>query len=104
MTAGTAQRGTSRGCSDDRGGGGPEQIRLCGLDPAEDRGGLRDMVEAAVDEYDRRSMVSSLPLIGELEAAVKHILDSVAGFGELQPLLEDDTIEEIWINGPQLVR
>lgn len=46
-------------------------------------------------------MTTSLPLIGEVERAIKHILDSVAGFGELQPLLDDETVEEIWINGPQ---
>ncbi|GAB3188211.1 CpaF family protein [Nesterenkonia suensis] len=80
-----------------------EQVRLRGLDPSEDRGGLRELVETAVNEYDRRSMVSALPLIGGLDAAVKHVVDSVAGFGELQPLLEDDTVEEIWINGPQEV-
>ncbi|OSM44417.1 CpaF family protein [Nesterenkonia sp. PF2B19] len=80
-----------------------EQIRRRGLDPAEDLAELRDMVEAAVSEYDRRSLVSSLPLVGELDAAVKHVLDAVAGFGELQPLLDDGSVEEIWINGPQEV-
>ena len=80
-----------------------EQIRLRGLDPAVNVSDLRELAEAAVSEYDRRSMVSSLPLIGEMAPAVKHVLDSVAGFGELQPLLEDDSVEEIWINGPQEV-
>lgn len=80
-----------------------EQIRQRGLDPAEDSYGVRQLVEDAVTQYDRRSMVTALPLIGPVEKAVKHIVDAVAGFGELQPLLDDSSIEEIWINGPSEV-
>ncbi|MBE1524296.1 Flp pilus assembly CpaF family ATPase [Nesterenkonia lutea] len=47
--------------------------------------------------------MTALPLIGPVEKAVKHIVDAVAGFGELQPLLEDASIEELWINGPSEV-
>ncbi|WP_218220246.1 hypothetical protein [Nesterenkonia sp. Act20] len=75
-----------------------EQIRQRGLDPAADPYGVRQLVEDAVTQYDRRSMVTALPLIGSVEKAVKHIVDAVAGFGELQPLLDDTSIEEIWIN------
>ncbi|GAA1150069.1 hypothetical protein GCM10009672_23150 [Nesterenkonia lutea] len=80
-----------------------EQIRQRGLDPAENPHGVRALVEVAVTQYDRRSMVTALPLIGPVEKAVKHIVDAVAGFGELQPLLEDASIEELWINGPSEV-
>jgi pilus assembly protein CpaF len=31
------------------------------------------------------------------------VLDAVAGFGPLQPLLDDPTVEEIWINEPARV-
>lgn len=77
-----------------------EQIRHRGIDPSEDPLGVRQLVEAAVGEYDRRSMVTALPLIGPMDRAVKHVVDAVAGFGELQPLLDDPAIEEIWVNGP----
>ncbi|WP_010524823.1 Flp pilus assembly protein, ATPase CpaF [Nesterenkonia sp. F] len=77
-----------------------DQVRRRGLDPTVDRFDLKELVETAVSEYDRRSMVSALPLIGEVDRAVKRIMDSVAGFGELQPMLDDDEVEEIWINGP----
>lgn len=76
-----------------------EQIRHRGLDPAENPLGVQELVEAAVVEYDRRSMVTALPLIGPVPQAVKHVVAAVAGFGELQPLLEDPSVEEIWING-----
>ncbi|NYJ17258.1 pilus assembly protein CpaF [Nesterenkonia sandarakina] len=80
-----------------------EQIRHRGLDPAENPLGVQELVEAAVVEYDRRSMVTALPLIGPVQQAVKHVVAAVAGFGELQPLLEDPSVEEIWINGPSAV-
>lgn len=80
-----------------------EQIRHRGLDPAENPTGVRELVEAAVVEYDRRSMVTALPLIGPVQQAVKHLVDALAGFGELQALLEDPSVEEIWINGPSAV-
>lgn len=80
-----------------------EQIRDRGLDPATEQDTVRELIEAAVAEYDRRSMVTSLPLIGAQDEAVKQLFDAVAGFGELQPLLEDPAVEEIWINGPSEV-
>lgn len=76
-----------------------EQIRVRGLDPAADLPGVTELVETAVGEYDRRSLLSALPTLGPVDRAVRHVLDSVAGFGELQPLLDDPEIEEIWVNG-----
>lgn len=76
-----------------------EQIRDRGLDPAADRSSVSDLVETAVGEYDKRSLLTTLPLLGPFDRAVKHVMDAVAGFGELQPLLDDATVEEIWVNG-----
>jgi pilus assembly protein CpaF len=35
-----------------------------------------------------------------MRALHKAILDRVAGFGPLQPLMDDPEVEEVWINGP----
>lgn len=78
-------------------------IRTQGIDPAEDAAAVRRIVEAAVSDYDRRSLASSLPLLGDVDGASKHILNAVAGFGELQPLLDDDQVSEIWWNQPNQV-
>lgn len=45
-------------------------------------------------------MLGVLPPLGRPDAARQQIYDAVAGFGALQPLLDDPTIEEIWINAP----
>ncbi|MCC3280955.1 MULTISPECIES: CpaF family protein [Arthrobacter] len=78
-----------------------ELIRVRGLDPASQVPEVRRLVEAAVQDYDERSMLGSLPALGQLDQARKRVFDAVAGFGALQPLLDDPTVEEIWINSPR---
>lgn len=77
-----------------------ETIRMRGIDPSDDPHGIRRLVDAAVADYDKRSMVAALPVLGEPRAAATQIFHSVAGFGELQPLLDDPEVEEIWWNHP----
>jgi pilus assembly protein CpaF len=77
-----------------------ELIRQRGLDPVREVSEVRRLVEAAVTDYDERSLLGSLPPLGHLDHARKYIFDAVAGFGPLQPLLDDPSIEEIWINSP----
>jgi pilus assembly protein CpaF len=77
-----------------------ELIRRRGLDPSRDVVGLRRLVEAAVADYDDRSLDGALPPLPDLPAAVKRVLDEVAGFGPLQQYLDDPSVEEVWINEP----
>lgn len=77
-----------------------ELIRRRGLDPSRQSGEVLSLVEAAVSDYDERSVVGTLPQLGQLDAARKQVFDAVAGFGALQPLLDDPTVEEVWINSP----
>ncbi len=78
-----------------------ELIRRQGLDPATQLGEVRRLTEDIVSDYDERSLMGVLPPLGDLVAARRRVLDAVAGYGSLQPLLDDPDIEEIWINGPQ---
>jgi pilus assembly protein CpaF len=80
-----------------------ELIRRHGLDPARQSSEVRRLVDAAVTDYDERSLLGTLPSIGALEQARKVVYDAVAGFGPLQSLLEDPDIEEVWINSPSEV-
>ena len=77
-----------------------ELVRRRGLDPARQAAEVRRIVEAAVRDYDERSMLGSLPPLGPLDEATRRVFDAVAGLGPLQPLLDDPTVEEIWINSP----
>lgn len=80
-----------------------ELIRRSGLDPARDTHEVAELVRSAVSDYDERSLHGSMPLLGDVDAAVKSVLDVVAGFGPLQPYFDDPSVEEIWINAPSQV-
>ena len=75
-----------------------ELIRRSGLVPVRETAEVADLVRAAVSDYDERSTHGGLPMLGNVEAAVKSVLDTVAGFGPLQRFFDDPQVEEIWIN------
>ncbi len=77
-----------------------ELIRRRGVDPARDPAGVRRLVEDAVQDYDERSLSGPLPAVTDAGTTVKRVLDEVAGFGPLQPYLDDPAVEEVWINEP----
>ena len=77
-----------------------ELIRRRGLDPLRQSGEVRRLVEAAVSDYDERALLAPLPPLGPLDSARRFVFDAVAGFGALQPFLDDPGIEEIWLNAP----
>lgn len=78
-----------------------ELVRRRGVDPAQvGADGVADLVDEVLADYEERRLASSLPRIEDRLALRKQVLDRVAGLGPLQSLLDDDSIEEIWINGP----
>jgi pilus assembly protein CpaF len=77
-----------------------ELVRRRGVDPAVDPGAVARLIDDVVAEYLDRATTSHLPPIGDLASLTRAIHDSVAGFGPLQPLLDDLQVEEIWINEP----
>ncbi|WP_422933659.1 CpaF family protein [Sinomonas sp. P47F7] len=80
-----------------------ELIRVRGLDPLGQADEIKRLVDAAVEDYDERALLGAVPPLGEADVARKTVFDAVAGFGLLQPLLDDRSIEEIWINAPHEV-
>src|SRR5688500_8552407 len=77
-----------------------ELIRRRGLDPLRQTVEVRRLVDAAVSDYDERALMGPLPPLGPPDSARRFVFDAVAGFGALQPLLDDPNIEEIWLNAP----
>lgn len=80
-----------------------ELIRRRGLDPSRQASQVQVLVDDAVADYDERSRLGVLPPLGRLDVARKQVYDAVAGFGALQPFLDDPTVEEVWINAPSEV-
>jgi pilus assembly protein CpaF len=77
-----------------------ELIRRTGLDPVRQGPSVRSLVEDVVADYGERSLSGGLPSMSDASVVVRRVWDAVAGFGALQPYLDDPTVEEIWINEP----
>ncbi len=77
-----------------------ELVRRRGIDPERDPAAVVTLVDDVIGDYLDRAVTSGLPPLGDARIAGRAVVDLVAGFGPLQPLLDDPTIEEIWINEP----
>jgi pilus assembly protein CpaF len=77
-----------------------ELIRRRGIDPVTDHRSTRLLIDEVITHYHERVPLSSLPPLLDRAGTVRHVFDSLAGFGPLQRFLDDPTVEEIWINQP----
>lgn len=78
-------------------------LRQRRIDPIRDEASVRALVDEALADYEERSLIAGLPAVSDRAEAVRRVLDAVAGFGPLQPYLDDPQVEEIWINEPERV-
>ena len=81
-----------------------ERVRREGLDPQRDVAAVRRLATRVVREHDERSLTGVVLPVADPDAVVESLVADLAGFGPLQPYLEDPEVEEIWINDPYLVR
>lgn len=78
-------------------------IRKRGVDPQRDPGAAKNLIFEAITDYDSRSLQGIVPPLEDADGVAKTLHDLIIGFGPLQALLDDDSIEEVWINSPSLV-
>lgn len=77
-----------------------ELIRRRNVDPVTDHRMARQLIEEVLTRYEERVSTSALPPILHRQAVAREVFDAVAGFGVLQRFLDDDEVEEIWVNHP----
>jgi len=75
--------------------------RLDLSDPARVRNELRGVVNDFVTEFIATNELSLSS--NERQRLIDGVIDEVAGFGPIEPLLADRTITEVMVNGPNLV-
>ena len=76
-----------------------ELIRRRGLDVHADQ--LEPLIREVVTDYDRRSSSGEVPVLrADDDTMVAEIAARIGGFGPLQEMLDDPSIEEIWLNSP----
>ncbi|WP_435769827.1 CpaF family protein [Nocardioides sp. SYSU DS0651] len=78
-------------------------VRRDGIDPQREVGSVRRLATALVRAHDERSLTGVVAPVADPDGLVAELVARVAGFGALQPLLDDPTVEEVWINSPDRV-
>ncbi|TIC87541.1 CpaF family protein [Nocardioides sp. GY 10113] len=78
-------------------------VRSEGIDPQRTPAAVRRIAVGLVREHDERSLTGAVAPLADPDAVVAELVARVAGFGPLQPLLDDPTVEELWINSPDRV-
>lgn len=76
------------------------RLRAERTDPSVHPEEARRIAQFEVRRHNDQALARGTATIDDEAACVRDILAGVSGYGALQPLLEDDTIEEIWLNGP----
>lgn len=80
-----------------------ERLRQEGTDPTREPETAAQVVRAEVRRHNDTALARGAVTIDDEAAAVRDVLSAVGGFGPLQPYLDDPSIEEIWINGPDRI-
>ena len=80
-----------------------ELVRRRGIDPLAEPGSLAALVKEASTDYLGRADAGLVPPLSDPDAAAAEIIDGLAGMGPLQRYLDDDEVEEIWVNGADRV-
>ena len=78
-------------------------VRGEGVDPQRDTVVVRRIAEGVVREHDERSLTGQVAPVPDVGSMVGELVARVAGFGPLQPFLDDPAVEEVWINDPSRV-
>jgi pilus assembly protein CpaF len=71
-----------------------ELVRRRGLDPIAEPGVVARLVDEVVGEYRDRAITSALPPLSDVVSTTRAVHDAVAGFGPLQPLLDDPSVDD----------
>ncbi|KZE91210.1 CpaF family protein [Microbacterium sp. TNHR37B] len=78
-------------------------FRVEQVDPMRHPERARRLVLAEIQRHNDFAPSRGVASVDDEEAAVRAILASVSGYGVVQPLMDDATVEEIWINAPDRV-
>ena len=80
-----------------------ERVRREGVDVGSESELVGRFVRDEVRAYSERALGGSVPALPDEASATRQIVATLTGFGSLQRFLDDESIEEIWINAPDRV-
>jgi len=79
------------------------RLREQGVDPTREPEVAAQVARSEVRRHNDAALARGTATIDDETRAVRDVLASVGGFGPLQPYLDDPSIEELWINGPDRI-
>lgn len=80
-----------------------DRLRADHVDPLRHPDRAAAITAEEVRSHNDFALARGLAYIEDEAACLRAVLAAVSGYGALQPLLDDPTIEEIWINAPDRV-
>ncbi|MEO6117351.1 MAG: ATPase, T2SS/T4P/T4SS family [Pseudolysinimonas sp.] len=80
-----------------------ERVRAEGVDLGADDALAARMVRDEVQRYSEHALGGSQPLLADEASVTRQVVATLTGFGPLQPYLDDPSVEELWIKGPDRV-
>ena len=80
-----------------------ERVRREGIDVGSEGELVDRFVRDEVRRYSERALGGSLPPLADEASATRQIVATLTGFGSLQRFLDDESVEEIWVNAPDRV-
>jgi pilus assembly protein CpaF len=80
-----------------------ERVRREGIDVGSEGELVDRFVRDEVRAYSERALGGSLPPLVDEASATRQIVATLTGFGSLQRFLDDESVEEIWVNAPDRV-
>ena len=79
------------------------RLRAERTDPTSHPEEARRIAQFEVRRHNDQALARGVATVDDEAACVRDVLAGVAGLGPLQPLLDDPSVEEIWLNGPTSV-
>ncbi len=80
-----------------------DRIRSEAFDPSARPERAAAIVRAEVRRHNDVALGRGIPTLDDEAACVREVLAALAGYGALQPYLDDPSVEEVWINSPDRV-
>jgi len=78
-----------------------ERLRQGGVDLAARPEAAGTLVREEVRRYAERALAGDGPLLGDEPGTARQVLAQLTGYGPLQPLFDDPSVEEIWVKSPK---
>lgn len=73
------------------------------IDPRTDAEAVRGAAREVVARHEAASLTGQVPSLDDPEVVIGQLVADVAGLGPLQRFLDDDAVEEIWVNAPDRI-